>query len=554
MRISKEQINQYKSEQRLLRAKRKKLFSDTAYIDSFINEYQVLCQTQIESESLNYLKSFNGLLSNCSIGGKKINIGKYIDEEKRVQQLKQDIYDAAMDAYSVGDYVDCKRFLDVVGDEGQLYSEIQGKVQEAERIRKAIIRRRVSLISCFSIMCVVVAVLLAIYVVIPHNILSKAQELSEMAQYTESINQYEDLKNYKQSKSINENSALYRFTFLPSDNSIDELIIETKYLRAIQALDKQDYDYALSEFQALGAYKEAETYSKESIYKKAKVLAAEKEYQDAITLLVSLKSYKDSDEQIINCKDAIYTDAKTLWDNQKFDASNELFEYLENYKNCNEFIHKHEYQRQEVINQPTCTLEGLETVKCWCGSTTERTISALGHNYKSVTTKKASCESSGEMTYSCKTCGSTYTEKISATGHSFTKADCTHDSHCKICGIVNQKALGHNYSNGACTRCGQVLVPDSRLSGRWYETYISVGDMHDINLSSRTLVYSWSRAFDDNPSYTDTYSFTVLSPTKIQYKSGGSFNETVTIELVSGDKIKVTSKSSLGTLSHYETR
>ena len=39
--------------------------------------------------------------------------------------------------------------------------------------------------------------------------------------------------------------------------------------------------------------------------------------------------------------------------------------------------------------------------------------------------------------------------------HSYTPADCEQPKTCKICGITRGSALGHDYLEGVCSRCGQ---------------------------------------------------------------------------------------------------
>ena len=43
---------------------------------------------------------------------------------------------------------------------------------------------------------------------------------------------------------------------------------------------------------------------------------------------------------------------------------------------------------------------------------------------------------------------------ISAAGHKWNNATCTVAKRCSVCGATEGAALGHNYQNGVCTRCG----------------------------------------------------------------------------------------------------
>ncbi len=74
------------------------------------------------------------------------------------------------------------------------------------------------------------------------------------------------------------------------------------------------------------------------------------------------------------------------------------------------------------------------------------------HNYVCTVTKEATCASSGTKKYHC-SCGHYYTETIAITSHNYSSATCTSAKKCTVCGATLGDALGHNYSNGYCTRC-----------------------------------------------------------------------------------------------------
>jgi len=108
-------------------------------------------------------------------------------------------------------------------------------------------------------------------------------------------------------------------------------------------------------------------------------------------------------------------------------------------------VHNYVWSTSEY---PTCMATGYETGTCDCGNSITRTISALGHNYINgictrcgaidysmhshnyswSTTVSPSCESNGSETGTC-ACGNSITQDI--------------------------PALGHNYVDGICTRCGK---------------------------------------------------------------------------------------------------
>ena len=204
-----------------------------------------------------------------------------------------------------------------------------------------------------------------------------------------------------------------------------------------------------------------------------------------------------------NIKDVYYTGSADDWAKIKTgdyndDLTNATIHY--NY----DPNHKHSYT-STVIEQPTCTEEGIKTFKCSeCGDTYTETIpakghtevidkavpatcttngktegshcsvcgevikeqtviKATGHNFDNwSTTKSATCTESGTQTRKCSACGKTETKTIPAKGHTTVTdkavpATCTTDgktagSHCSVCGKVIKaqtviKASGHKSSN-----------------------------------------------------------------------------------------------------------
>lgn len=136
----------------------------------------------------------------------------------------------------------------------------------------------------------------------------------------------------------------------------------------------------------------------------------------------------------------------------------------------------HDWDEGVVTKEATCTEAGEITYTChrlitnmWCGQKKTESIPALGHAWDSGTvTKAATCTSDGVKTYTCSRCGGTKNEAIPATGHAWDNGTVTKAATCTEAGVKtftcvrdgshtrteSISALGHNYVNGACTRCG----------------------------------------------------------------------------------------------------
>ena len=113
-----------------------------------------------------------------------------------------------------------------------------------------------------------------------------------------------------------------------------------------------------------------------------------------------------------------------------------------------------------TVVEPTCTADGYTEHKCKdCGRVVRSDVTkALGHDYDSKITTKASCTEDGVLTYICTRCDEGYTEKIPATGHKYndvvTEASCDKGGYtlhtCANCGDSYKDNFiaptGHKYT------------------------------------------------------------------------------------------------------------
>ena len=197
--------------------------------------------------------------------------------------------------------------------------------------------------------------------------------------------------------------------------------------------------------------------------------------------------------------------------------------------------HTHDYK--SVVTKPTCTQAGYTTYTCSCGDSYKSDYKdALGHDYKNGTctrcgakdpgatpphthdyksvVTKPTCTEQGYTTYTCSICGDSYKgDYKDARGHLFVLGKCircgekdpdshTHEytktvvaptctergytEHVCSCGSSYKTnytaALGHDYKNGLCTRCGakdpsahthdyKAVVTEPTCTERGYTTY-----------------------------------------------------------------------------------
>ena len=131
-----------------------------------------------------------------------------------------------------------------------------------------------------------------------------------------------------------------------------------------------------------------------------------------------------------------------------------------------ELSHVHSYTA--VVTAATCTEAGYTTHTCACGdSYVDTPVPALGHSYGDwAETKAATCTGKGEETRTCARCGEKQTRETGALGHDYkaavTAPTCTEAGYttytCSRCNdsYVGDEAaaLGHDYQDGKCARCG----------------------------------------------------------------------------------------------------
>ena len=129
----------------------------------------------------------------------------------------------------------------------------------------------------------------------------------------------------------------------------------------------------------------------------------------------------------------------------------------------------HDLGEWTVSKKASCTEAGEKVRKCSrCDYNETEEIAATGHNYKEVVTAPT-CTEAGYTTYTCTTCGDSYVgNETKALGHDLgewtvsKKASCTEAGEkvrkCSRCDYSETEviaALGHDYIDGICTRCGQ---------------------------------------------------------------------------------------------------
>lgn len=151
-----------------------------------------------------------------------------------------------------------------------------------------------------------------------------------------------------------------------------------------------------------------------------------------------------------------------------------------------------------TVVEPTCTADGYTEHKCKdCGRVVRSDVTkALGHDYASKITTKASCTEDGVLTYICTRCDESYTEKIPATGHKYndvvTEASCDKGGYtlhtCANCGDSYKDNFtaptGHKYTKAT------VKQASCKTDGVDVYTCDTCGDSYSEVIKAKGHVYA----------------------------------------------------------------
>lgn len=151
-----------------------------------------------------------------------------------------------------------------------------------------------------------------------------------------------------------------------------------------------------------------------------------------------------------------------------------------------------------TVVEPTCTADGYTEHKCKdCGRVVRSDVTkALGHDYASKITTKASCTEDGVLTYICTRCDESYTEKIPATGHKYndvvTEASCDKGGYtlhtCANCGDTYKDKFtaptGHKYTKAT------VKQASCKTDGVDVYTCDTCGDSYSEVIKAKGHVYA----------------------------------------------------------------
>ena len=155
----------------------------------------------------------------------------------------------------------------------------------------------------------------------------------------------------------------------------------------------------------------------------------------------------------------------------------------------------HNWKDGETLLEPTCTEAGKKQKVCEnCGKLLEVEIPALGHNYENRV-----CTRCGEKEPGCE--NHTFGDWV-ITKNATCVAEGSKKRTCTVCGVEEVETIpttGHKWANGKCTVCGEALVIGANIN---YHEYISEsGGTVSASYTSTKTARGSTDASDSNATY-----------------------------------------------------
>ena len=164
--------------------------------------------------------------------------------------------------------------------------------------------------------------------------------------------------------------------------------------------------------------------------------------------------------------------------------------------------HTHAYSSWIVVDEPTCTKEGLRERTCSCGEKETEAIAALGHsageavreNEKAPTcTEKGSYEevvycTVCEEEHTCSRCQETETQTIDALDHAWSAYSFDETNHWRECtraGCSAKEEAKHSFTRNTCETCGYAFYSEGLL----YEVNNDTITITGLGTCSDTTIY-----------------------------------------------------------------
>lgn len=163
----------------------------------------------------------------------------------------------------------------------------------------------------------------------------------------------------------------------------------------------------------------------------------------------------------------------------------------------------HTWSEDYVVDkEATCTEAGEKSKHCTICDAKEdvQEIPALGHDFVSKVTKKATCTVDGTLTYTCSRCNETKTETIKATGHKWSNWKRTtaatvfkpevQTRKCSACNKSENRNVGKKLAPKATLNASTVTLKVKQSTSRLKVTRLAKGDSVKSWKSSNSKIFT----------------------------------------------------------------
>lgn len=165
----------------------------------------------------------------------------------------------------------------------------------------------------------------------------------------------------------------------------------------------------------------------------------------------------------------------------------------------------HTWSEDYVVDkEASCTEAGEKSKHCTICDAKEdvQEIPALGHDFVSKVTKKATCTADGTLTYTCSRCNETKTETIKATGHKWSNWKRTaaatvfkpevQTRKCSACNKSETRNIGKKLAPKATLNASTVTLKVKQSTSRLKVTRLAKGDSVKSWKSSNRKIFTVS--------------------------------------------------------------
>ena len=251
-------------------------------------------------KALNAFEELKNLTSDDNVKRRYDVVNRHKEISEKCDELtKEKKYTDAISLLASGELSkvkEAKSIFDKLNNQND-YRDSGKKAEEAQEIidaenKKS--RKKLKRIAVASLICIMGLILVGVVMktIIPNNNYNKAVELMEKEDYEEALEAFNSLGDYKDSK---EKAA-------ECQNGIDD----ANYNAALELMEKEDYEEALEAFDSLGGYKDSKEKAAECQngidYNAALELMEKEDYEEALEAFNSLGGYKDSKEKAEKCR------------------------------------------------------------------------------------------------------------------------------------------------------------------------------------------------------------------------------------------------------------